>query len=239
MGSRMIEGFGIEMRLAGLFSGGKDSTYAIHVAEKQGHEVGYLLTVSPKSDESYFFHYPNIWVTRLQAEAMGKNHLMISARSSSRRDELEALRRLIGRVSGKVDGLLSGVTRSRAQYDAFRGLCSKRGLRFVAPLWSSDPIKLLERMVSEGFTVMIVGVAAEGLGKDVLGKILDGRMIAFLKELWEKYGVNPLGEGGEFETLVIDAPIFRKRVEILDYEIRWSGYSGLMKIKSARLIEKE
>ena len=227
------------MRLAALFSGGKDSTYAVYVAEKLGHEVKHLLTISPTSDESYFFHYPNIWVTRLQAEAMEKNHLMIPAKSSSRDDELEALTSLIERVSGEVDGLLSGVTRSRAQYDAFRGLCSKRGLRFVAPLWGLDPINLLERMISEGFMIMIVGVAAEGLGKDVLGKILDERMIAFLKDLWEKYGVNPLGEGGEFETLVIDAPIFRKRVEILDYEIRWNGYSGFLKIKSAKLIEKE
>jgi len=226
------------MRLAGLFSGGKDSTYAIYMAEKQGHKVGYLLTVSPKSDESYFFHYPNIWITRLQAEAMGKNHLMIPAKSPSRHDELEALTRLIERVSGEVDGLLSGVTRSRAQYDAFRGLCSKRGLRFVAPLWGLDSINLLERMISEGFTIMIVGVAAEGLGKDVLGRILDEEMIAFLKDLWERYGVNPLGEGGGFETLVVDAPIFRKRVEVLDYEICWSGYSGFMKIKDARLIEK-
>lgn len=234
----MIEGFGIEMRLAGLFSGGKDSTYVIHVVEKQGHEVDYLLTVSPKSDESYFFHYPNIWVTRLQAKAMEKNHLMVSAKSSSKHEELEALTRLIESVSGEIDGLLSGVTRSRAQYDVFRSLCSERGLRFVAPLWGLDPINLLEQMISEGFKIMIVGVAAEGLGKDVLGRILDEEMIAFLKDLWKRYDVNPLGEGGEFETLVIDAPIFRKRVEILDHEICWSGYSGFMKIKDARLVEK-
>ncbi|MCD6312987.1 MAG: diphthine--ammonia ligase [Thaumarchaeota archaeon] len=226
------------MRLAGLFSGGKDSTYAIYMAEQLGHKVDYLLTVSPESGESYFFHYPNIWMTKLQAEAMKKNHLMVSIRSSSKQDELKALRRLIERVSGRIDGLLSGVARSRAQYDSFKVLCSEMGLRFVTPLWGLEPIKLLERMISEGFTIMIVGVAAEGLGKDLLGRILDEKMIAFLKELWKRYGVSPLGEGGEFESLVVDAPIFRKRIEILDYEICWTGYSGFMKIKSARLVEK-
>ncbi len=226
------------MRLAALFSGGKDSTYAIYVAERSGHKVDYLLTISPASQESYFFHYPNIWITRLQAEAMGKSHLIAFAKSASKDDELKALISLIDKVLENVNGLLSGVTKSQAQRDAFRKLCLKKGLELVTPLWGLDPMKLLEEMISKGLVVMIVGVAAEGLGRELLGKILDEDVVELLRNLSERYGVNPLGEGGEFETLVIDAPFFKKRLEVLEYEVDWNGYSGFLKIKDARLVKK-
>jgi len=225
------------MRLAALFSGGKDSTYAIYLAEKLGHEVPLLLTISPATDESYYFHYPNIWITRLQAEAMEKGHIMVSA-GPSRADELHALIDLIDKISGEIDGLLSGVIKSSAQYEAFKKICMEKGLRFVTPLWSRDPVELLEEMLSDNFEILIVGVAAEGLKKDLLGKVLDRQLLRLLKDLSESYGISPVGEGGEFETLVIDGPLFKKRIRILDYDIRWSGYSGFMSIKKAELVEK-
>ncbi|MCS7132638.1 MAG: diphthine--ammonia ligase [Aigarchaeota archaeon] len=225
------------MRLAALFSGGKDSTYAVYLAERLGYEVPILLTVNPASEESYYFHYPNVWVTRMQAEAMGKIHVMTRA-GPKRDDELRALGDLVDKVSGKVDGLLSGVIRSRAQYESFKELCDKRGLKFVTPLWNREPMELLEQMLIDNFEIMIVGVAAEGLKKEILGKTLDKMLLNFLKELFEKYGVSPAGEGGEMETLVIDAPIFRKRIRVLDYEVHWSGFSGFIDIKGVELIEK-
>ena len=225
------------MRLAALFSGGKDSTYAIHLAEKLGYKVSILLTVEPASDESYYFHYPNIWITRLQAEAMEKN-LLTAPAGASKDEELQALITLIDRVSGEIDGILSGVVKSGLQYRLFKKICEERGLKLVTPLWNQDPFKLLRQMIGEGFKIMIVGVAAEGLGKELLGKTLDDKLMEFLEERSKRYGISPIGEGGEFETLVLDAPIFKKRIEILDYEIRWSGYDGFIKIKDAKLVKK-
>lgn len=225
------------MRLAALFSGGKDSTYAVYLVEKLGHEVPMLLTISPSSEESYYFHYPNIWITRLQAEAMGKAHMMSNA-GPTRADELQALADLIDKISGKVDGLLSGVIRSRVQYESFKRLCEKRDLKFITPLWNQDPLELLGQMLMDNFEIVIVGVAAEGLEKEILGKTLDKTLLQFLRELSKKYGVSPVGEGGELETLVIDAPIFRRKIKILNYEVRWSGYSGFISIKNAELVEK-
>jgi len=225
------------MRLAALFSGGKDSTYAIHLAEKLGYEVSILLTVEPASDESYYFHYPNIWVTRLQAEAMEKN-LLTAPAGASKDEELQALITLIDQVSGEIDGILSGVVKSGLQYRLFKKICEERGLKLVTPLWNQDPFKLLRQMIGEGFKIMIVGVAAEGLGKELLGKTLDDKLMEFLEERSKRYGISPVGEGGEFETLVLDAPIFKKRIEVLDYEIHWSGYDGFIKIKDAKLVKK-
>lgn len=225
------------MRLAALFSGGKDSTYAVYLAERLGYEVPILLTVNPTSEESYYFHYPNVWITRLQAEAMGKVHIM--TRSGQKRDdELRSLGDLVDKVLGRVDGLLSGVISSRMQYEIFKELCDKRGLKFVTPLWSRDPMEILEQMLLDDFEIMIVGVAAEGLRKEILGKTIDKMLLRSLRELFERYGVSPVGEGGEMETLVTDAPIFRKRIRVLDYELHWSGFSGYIDIKGVELIEK-
>jgi ABC transporter with metal-binding/Fe-S-binding domain ATP-binding protein len=226
------------MRLAALFSGGKDSTLAIQLAEAMGHNVDYLITVKAASEESYYFHYPNIWVTSLQARAMGRRQIMVSARSASRDDELRALRDAVELISDEVDGLLSGVNRSRSQHDSFQRICDELGLEFLTPLWMRDPREVLKGVVSSGITAMIVGVAAMGLGRELLGRIIDHELISLLNSLSERYDVNVLGEGGEFETLVLDSPLFKKRIKILEYEIRWSGYSGMLLVGKARLAEK-
>ncbi len=225
-------------KLAALFSGGKDSVLAIQLAEAMGYRVEYLITVLPASDESYYFHYPNIWVTGLQAKAMERRQIMLAARSSSREDELRALRDAAELIRDEIDGLLSGVNRSRSQHDSFQQLCDEIGLEFIAPLWMRDPEELLNKIVSTGIVAMIVGVAAMGLGKELLGRVIDHELINLLHALSEKYGVSLLGEGGEFETLVLDSPLFRKKIGILDYEVGWSGYSGFLMVKRARLIEK-
>lgn len=225
-------------RLAALFSGGKDSILAIQLAEAMGYHVEYLITVRPASEESYYFHYPNIWVTSLQARTMGRRQIMVSARSMSRNDELLALRDAVELVRDEVDGLLSGVNRSRSQHDSFKRLCDELGLEFITPLWMRDPREVLEEVVSSGIIAMIVGVAAMGLGKELLGRIVDHELISLLSSLSERYGVSILGEGGEFETLVLDSPLFMKKIKILDYEVRWSGYSGILLVREARLAGK-
>ena len=222
------------MRLAALFSGGKDSTYAIYLAEKLGHIVEYLLTVYPESDESLYFHYPNIWLTRLQAQAMRKEHLIEEAGKR----ELEALSLLLDKVENRVEGIVSGAVASRFQYEAFGRLCREHGLKVLTPLWKKPPLKLLQEILSEKFKVLVTGVAAEGLGQDWLGAILTPRRLRLLEELERKLGVNPVGEGGEFETLVLDCPLFRKRLKILSSEIIWMGDRGFLKIEEAKLVEK-
>lgn len=229
---------GIARKLAALFSGGKDSMLAIQLAESGGYRVEYLITIKPASDESYYFHYPNTWITGLQARAMGKRHIMVAVKSSSREDELRALRDAAELIRDEVDGLLSGVNRSRSQYESFQRVCEDLGLELIAPLWMRSPEHLLEEVVSSGIVAMIVGVAAMGLGKEILGRIIDQELISQLRDFSKRYHVDLLGEGGEFETLVLDSQLFRKRIEILDYEVKWSGYNGLLLVKDAKLVEK-
>ena len=223
------------MRLAALFSGGKDSTYAIHLAKKMGYEIKYLATVHSKNPESYMFHTVNVGLTFLQSQAMNIN--LVSKESEGKKEEevhdIEVLLRGLD-----VDGLLCGAIESEYQKKRVEEVCEKLNLKLVAPMWKKEPQVLMEDMLKENFKIMIVGVAAQGLDKKWLGKIIDKNSLEELKKLNEKFGIHLAGEGGEFETFVLDCPLFSRKLEILDSEVRWEDSSGFYIIKDAKLVEK-
>ncbi|MEM1946389.1 MAG: diphthine--ammonia ligase [Candidatus Caldarchaeum sp.] len=223
------------MRLAALFSGGKDSTYSILLAERMGHEVAVLLTFLPKSIDSYLFHYPNLHITPLQAEAMGKKQLLIPVEG---RDEEKVLDMALADVAGMVDGLVTGAIASRYQRDRMAKAAEKHGLKLLTPLWGVEPSQLLRRVLENGFKMMVVAVAAAGLGEEWLGRMLDDQAVAELSRLKEKYGVHPAGEGGEMETLVLDCPLFSKKLEPRRVERVWRNNYGYLIVTEAVLVGK-
>ncbi|MCL7389928.1 MAG: diphthine--ammonia ligase [Thaumarchaeota archaeon] len=221
-------------RLAALFSGGKDSTYAIYCTEKIGYNVDLLLTIYPSSSKSLYFHYPNVKLTRLQAEAMRKKHIAKEAFSN----ELEALRDLIKRISHDIDGVVLGVSSSSFQKKAVESICREYGVEVFTPLWGVEPSKLLREIIKSNFQVMVTGVAALGLTMEWLGKILTEEDVEKLEEVSKKYGVNVCGEGGEMETIVLDCPLFKEKIQVLDYEVDWRGDRGFLIIRKAELRRK-
>ena len=86
--------------------------------------------------------------------------------------------------------------------------------------------------------MVISGVFAYPLDEKWLGKQIDAALISKLLDLQQKYGISPSGEGGEIETTVLDAPQFKKKIEILDYTTEAKGNSGVFNINRARLVEK-
>jgi predicted ATP pyrophosphatase (TIGR00289 family) len=93
-------------------------------------------------------------------------------------------------------------------------------------------------IVQEGFKVMIVGVAAEGLDKSWLGRIITTDTIKELKNLNNRFGINIAFEGGEAETFTLDCPLFNQRIEVQKIKTHWFNYYGFLEIKNARLIDK-
>lgn len=221
------------MKLAALFSGGKDSTYAVYLAEKMNYLVDILVSIQPISADSLYFHYPNVELTRLQAKAMKKKHIYREAE-----DELQVLREVLEEVSDRVDGVVSGVISSRFQKNTLEKMCGEFGLIHITPLWGREPLQLVGEIIDSGFKIMVTGVAAMGLSKEWLGKILQLSDLDLLRELNKKFGVNPCGEGGEIETLVLDAPIFYEKLEVEEYEIKWFGDYGYLLVSRAKLSGK-
>ncbi len=226
------------MRLGVLFSGGKDSTLALHLAAEK-EEVECLITVVSKNKESYMFHTPNIDVTVLQAEALGLPLVMVASEGQKEK-ELADLEKAIAEAKNKfqIDGVVTGAVESVYQASRVQRICNHLDIWCFNPLWKHDQKTLLETLVEKNFKVIISGVFAYPLDEKWLGKQIDAEVIARLVELQSQYGISPSGEGGEIETTVLDAPIFKKKIEILSYAVEAKGNSGVFIIKQARLVSK-
>lgn len=226
------------MRLGVLFSGGKDSTLALHLAAEK-EEVVCLITVVSKNPESYMFHTPNIDVTALQAEALGLP-LVSMITEGQKEEELAELEKAIAEAKSKfqIDGVVTGAVESVYQASRVQRICSRLDVWCFNPLWKHDQKALLETLVEKKFKVVISGIFAYPLDEKWLGKQVDAQVIARLVELQGQYGISPSGEGGEIETTVLDAPMFKKKIEILESAIEAKDNCGVFKIKQARLVSK-
>jgi len=225
------------MRLASLFSGGKDSTYAIYLAQKQGHEVVCLLSVFPKSEDSHLLHHPNMKWTKLQSQSMNIPQLTISSPSDDFDDELQVLGNIlqIAKVQFKIEGLVHGGIKSNFQKEKFETLCSKYNLIPIAPLWDTEPVQYMNDLLDSDFVFIMTTVSSAGLDDSWLGKSISKSDVRYLKNLSEKYGFNLNFEGGEAETFVINCPLFSNSIKIKKHKKTWDGYRGRFEIVDAEL----
>jgi len=225
------------MKLAALFSGGKDSTYSIYLAKRQGHDVKCMLSVFPKSDESHLLHHPNMKWTSLQSESMKTPQITIESKSDETSTELELIEKILVRAQNEynVEGIVHGGIKSNFQKNNFENLCKKLNLKSFAPLWESEPKQYLDDLISSNFVFIITSVSSGGLDDSWLGKQIGTEEIKELQNLSEKFGFNLNFEGGEAETFVLNCPLFSHPIEILKEEKSWDGYRGRFEILDARL----
>jgi ABC transporter with metal-binding/Fe-S-binding domain ATP-binding protein len=230
-----------------LFSGGKDSSWALYRAFEEGLDVTRLVTVHPEGD-SYMYHVPATRLAALAAESVGIPVVSVepadfeageATDSGAQGDaELEPLEASLADLAGDLDGGLAGVTagavESEFQTSRIEGMCERLDADLFAPLWQRDPHELADAMLDAGFEIKIIQVAARGLDESWLGRTLDRDALADLEALTDEYGVHLLGEGGEFETLVVDGPHMDRRIE-LDYGIEFDGVRGSVVIEDAWL----
>ena len=225
-----------EMKVAVLFSGGKDSCYTVWLLQHQGWEVAALLTVSPSSQESMLFHYPGINWTSMQAQALGIPHFTVEPEG----DELEALEDALTQLRKEqgIVGMAAGAVASDYQRSRFDRVCDSVAIKSYCPLWHKDPKAIQNDLLNTGFRAIMTGVAALGLDESWLGREMNEAAWVELRELSRHYGINLAGEGGEYETLVLDAPFFRKRIEISKSEKVWKRDRGTLFVTEARLVPK-
>ena len=228
------------MRLAALYSGGKDSTFAIYRAKEMGNEVVCLITMHPAADDSLLFHFPNSWVTRYLADAMRIPVMEFSIRGKEKEEELKALKEAIVKTKAtyRIEGIVHGGISSNYQKLAFEEICEGLGLVVVSPLWGADPQKYMSQLVDLRFTIIIVSVSAMGLEKEWLGMQIGREALGKLTILSRRYGFNLMFEGGEAETLITDCPIFNKRLQIDSAVMHWDGQRGIFEIRDVSLVEK-
>lgn len=226
------------MKLAILFSGGKDSTLTIYKALKEGHEVKCLLAFKSENPASYMFHYPNIDLTKIQAECMGLP-LITKQTKGEKEKELDDIRDALKSIKG-IDGVGAGALASRYQYERVGKICKELGLEVYAPCWLEDDEKHWKEILDAGFEVIITGIAAEGFTKKWLGRKIDLNAIEELKELKRKYKIHMGLEGGEGESFVLDGgTIFKKRIEIVKAQVIMENQcTGRLDIQEVKVVDK-
>lgn len=227
------------MRVAILYSGGKDSTQAIKWALENKHEVVTLIAVKPKNTEAYLYHYATVEWTSLSAEAMNIPLVMLKCNKIGIEEEAKELEKVLKKI--KVDAiLLGGVGLQKTQIKAIEKIAKKYGIDLVIPYQNYTSEELLREEIKSGLDIRITQVASDGLGPEWLGEKIDKDNFEKLKTLSKKYGFDIDFEGGYADTFVCDAPFFRKRIEFVSTEKIWDNVtnSGYLQVNEAILIDK-
>jgi diphthine-ammonia ligase len=224
------------MKVASLFSGGKDSAFALWWSQMQGWDVATLVTVLSESSESWMFHYPAAEWTKLQAEAMRIPWTMIrtkGVKEEELKDLADGLQNLIKKVG--IEGIVSGAVASEYQRTRLDNVCEELGLRSFAPLWHKNQQQLVQEQIESGFDIIITACNALGLTKEWLGRRLDAISFPELVRLSNKYGFSIAFEGGEAETFVLGAPMYHGKIRIGHSIPYWKNESGYLKLEGLTL----
>ena len=219
------------MNCAVLFSGGKDSTYAAYIAKKKGYKIKCLISIISENTESYMFHTPSINKVNKQAEVMDIPLLTYKTKGEKEK-ELIDLKKAIQDAKEKYnfDMVVTGAVESNYQKSRIENICRDFKLKCFNPIWKKNQIKILKELIENNFFVTIIGVFAYPLNEDWLGRKIDDSFIKDMIELNEKYKINPAGEGGEYETFVLNCPIFKRELKIIKKEISGSKNSWKIEI---------
>jgi ABC transporter with metal-binding/Fe-S-binding domain ATP-binding protein len=193
------------------------------------------------------YHVPATDLTALAAESVGIDLVDVRPEefatvtethdSAARGDEEVApLEAALVDLDEKLSfaGVVAGAVESEYQTSRIEAMAERLGVDTFTPLWQCDPWTVAEEMLAADFEVVVVQVAAAGLDESWLGRTWDRAALSDLRDLADRYGVHPLGEGGEFETLVVDGPHMDRRIE-LEYDTEWDGTRGRLDITDAYL----
>ncbi|TKJ17083.1 hypothetical protein CEE44_00930 [Candidatus Woesearchaeota archaeon B3_Woes] len=204
-----------------LFSSGKDSTYAMYLIKQKGYPVKCLINIDPKNEFSYMYHKPDKQTVKLQADSMSLPLVYVKSKGEKEKElkDLEVALKL-AKQKYNIKGIITGALYSNYQRIRIEKLCKKLKLECFNPLWHINQEDYMRKLITNKFKIIFTKIAADGLDKSWLGKIISDKDIDELVKINKKIGINVAGEGGEFESLVIDCPLFKSKINIKKYEVK-------------------
>ncbi len=217
-----------------LVSGGKDSVLALWLALHQFKVVS-ILTVRSTCPESLLFHIPNTQYVALMAEMLGILHKDIWVNNCNIEDEIFSLKNAL--IESGAETIITGGIRSEFQRYKFNRAAQLANMKCFNPLWRLSPRLLLSELFTKQFRFIITSVSSMGLGRELLGKEISPQVLETFNQSSSELSM--IGEGGEFESFVLDAPFFPAYIEILESKIHWDehreeGYYEIIKAKKSR-----
>lgn len=227
------------MKVIALLSGGKDSLYNLFKCKQDGHELVGVANLKPPDGteelDSYMYQTVGHQAIELICESLGlplfRAHItgepvncdltyVEPTTDKDTKDEVEQLHSLLKDIKTKIDfdAVSVGAICSSYQKSRVENICKRLNISMLAYLWRQDQDSLLQQMIDNNFDAILIKVACIGLGRKHVGASLKD-MQQELRDLKQKYGTNICGEGGEFETLVLDCPLYSKRLQIDQFEL--------------------
>ena len=201
------------MKIAVSWSGGMESSLACHKVMKEGHDVAYLVVFVAKTWPSFCHPLP---IMELQAKALGIPLLKLEVKEPYEKSYSEAISKLIEKgIEGIVTGDIYVVddVHGRWMDKVTEGL----DISVIMPLWEQNTRKVLDEEVSSGFRSIFTCLGQQWFTKEWLGREINENSVKDLKALAKETGMDPCGENGEYHTMTIDGPIFKKTIEISKY----------------------
>lgn len=205
------------MNVACLLSGGKDSLFSYYLVKHYSWNISCFITIQSKNKSSYLFHTPKITKAKEISESIGIP-LIIQDTIGNKEDELDDLRFAIKKAikNYNIDAIVVGAIKSEYQRIRMNEICFENNIKFFAPMWHKDERTLLENMIHADFKIVFSGIFAYGLNTKLLGELITNNTFKLLDEQNKKIQLSYCGEGGEYESLVINMPDYQKSINISD-----------------------
>lgn len=221
-------------KCAVLWTGGKDSALALYESQLMGYDVAQLVTFAPIGGK--FLAHPLNFMA-YQAEALGLPHAVIEIKEPFKQSYEDAIRALKNQEN--IDVLITG---DIAEVDGLPNWireCSQPAFMDVStPLWNLDRTTIANRLVSSGFEVIFSCVKKPWFTADWVGKPLNADTFERLQEMHRETGLDICGEQGEYHTLVLDGPSFKKRIQIESYSVVQQDSLMTIDIQGIKLCDK-
>jgi len=192
------------------WSGGKDSCLACYLALGQGHKISHLVNFISKEFNRVSFHGTEARLIQLQSQSIGIPLLQKeTTRNGYEQEFKEAVRSLL---PNGIKGMVFGDIFLDEHREWVERVCGDLGIEAVEPLWNKKTEEVLTDFIDAGFEAIIVSASAELIDKEWVGQRV-GR--DFMDNLKAKH-IDVCGENGEYHTLVVDGPLFKRRIEIIE-----------------------
>ena len=208
------------MKLAVLFSGGKDSHLAMYKASKE-HEIVCAITMKSQNNFSYMFQSLGFEYTAVQLEMQSISQHIVET-LGNKEEEIQDLKRGIKETIELygVEGVVTGAIKSTYQASRIQQICRELDIWCFNPLWEIDEEEMLEELQELHFEIVLLGVFGYPLTKEFVGKRLNSQTITKLLKFKDLYQLSPIGEGGEFESFVLNGPLYKQSLEMSLYSIK-------------------
>lgn len=213
-------------KLGVLFSGGKDSCYASFLAKKEGYDIRCLISIASENQESFMFHTPSIECVKKQAEVMGIPLVLVKTEGKKEKEleDLELAIRKSIEVYG-INGIVTGAVESVYQSARIQRICNKLNIECFNPLWQKGQLEILLELIENKFEVVLTGVFAYPFDVSWILRKIDVDFVKDIEKLNQKYKINVAGEGGEFESLVLNCPLFKRKLKVDSFKTTGMGNS--------------